>query len=507
MARWRLGGPVLAAALALVLAADPAAACPRPQGWTGGANIAGELWTAWWRPEPAPIPVGAHFSVRFHLCGPPVGRVGVRGWMPDHRHGMNYRPAVTLDGLSGTAEGLLFHMPGRWQLILDVRGASGREKLTGETAPAFDFTAREKRRILRHGPWPPASKPDPSNRVSGKPAAIGFGRALFFDPRLSLSGAVSCATCHQPDRAWTDGLPRSRGHRTVDRNALSLFNLRFNRWFGWDGAQDTLWAQNLRPLLDRREMGVGPGGAARLARSDRQLSCGYRRAFGAAPSADDERVFVDLGKALAAFLETRVTGRTPFDDFRDALARGDATGMARYPAAARRGLRLFVGRGNCSFCHFGPAFTNGEFADAGVPHFVEPGRVDPGRHGGIRELRRSPYTLLGRFNDDAERSTAARTRYVRLRQSNFGEFRVPGLRNVALTAPYMHAGSLETLAGVALHYSTLDEERLHAGGERILRRLDLSARKRADLVAFLETLTEKGPLHESAKKTGIALCR
>ena len=228
-------------------------------------------------------------------------------------------------------------------------------------------------------------------------------------------------------------------------------------------------------------MGIGPEGAARLVRSDRaaflrlpariRRSTRYRRHSG---------VFVDLGKALAAFLETQVTGRTPFDDFRDALARNDAVGQARYPAAAQRGLRLFIGRGNCVFCHFGPTFTNSEFADAGVPHFVEPGRVDPGRHGGIRKLRQSPYTLLGRFNDDAGRSTAAKTRYVRLRQSNFGEFRVPGLRNVALTAPYMHAGSLATLADVARHYSTLDEERLHAGGERILRRLDLSARERAD---------------------------
>ena len=133
MDRWRLGGAALAAVLALVLAAGQAAACARPQGWTGAARIDGERWSAWWRSEPAAIPVGAHFSIRFRLCGPPVGRVGVRGWMPDHRHGMNYRPAVTLNGLSGKAEGLLFHMPGRWQLILDVRGAAGREKLTAET--------------------------------------------------------------------------------------------------------------------------------------------------------------------------------------------------------------------------------------------------------------------------------------------------------------------------------------------------------------------------------------
>ena len=374
-------------------------------------------------------------------------------------------------------------------------------------AGASDFTAGERRKILRHGPWPLSAVPDPSNRVSGKPAAIAFGKALFVETRLSLSGTISCATCHRPDAGWTDGLARSRGHEAVDRNALSLFNLRFNRWFGWDGAQDTLWAQNLRPLLDRREMGVGAAGAARLVRADRRLACGYRQAFGEAPGADDQRVFVDLGKAMAAFLETLVTGRTPFDDFRDALARNDAAGRARYPAAAKRGLRLFVGRGNCAFCHFGPAFTNGEFADAGVPHFALSRRADPGRFGGIRKLRESPYTLLGRFNDDPARTTAVKTRHVRLAHSNFGEFRVPGLRNAALTAPYMHAGSLETLADVVRHYSTLDEERLHAGGERILRRLDLSAQEQADMVAFLETLTEREPGPKVERKGGIAPCR
>jgi len=123
----------LAAVFGFVLAAGQAAACDRPEAWTGGTKFAGKVWTAWWQSDPAPIPVGALFSIRFQLCGPPVDRVGVSGWMPDHRHGVNYRPAVTLNGLSGTAEGLMFHMPGRWQLILDVRGGAGREKLTAES--------------------------------------------------------------------------------------------------------------------------------------------------------------------------------------------------------------------------------------------------------------------------------------------------------------------------------------------------------------------------------------
>ena len=379
-------------------------------------------------------------------------------------------------------------------------------------ATAADFTATEKRKILRQGPWPPPTGPDPSNRVSGKPAAVAFGRMLFVETRLSVSGKIACSTCHRPEAGWTDGRARSHGHEAVDRNALSLFNLRFNRWYGWDGAQDTLWAQNLRPLLDKREMGIGPAGAARLVRTDRRLACSYRQAFGKAPGVDDERLFVDLGKALSAFLETLVTGRTPFDDFRDALERNDDAGQNRYPAAAKRGLRLFIGRGRCVFCHFGPAFTNGEFADVGVPYFVGrgPGRndwVDPGRWGGIRKLRRSPYTLLGRFSDDPRRSTAAKTRYVRLTHRNYGEFRVPGLRNAALTAPYMHDGSLAVLADVVLHYSTIDESRLHEDGEKILRRLDLSARERADLVAFLDSLTEREPVRRLVEKIRIEPCR
>jgi cytochrome c peroxidase len=164
--------------------------------------------------------------------------------------------------------------------------------------------------------------------------------------------------------------------------------------------------------------------------------------------------------------------------------------MARYPPAAQRGLQMFVGKGQCSACHLGPNFTSGEFEDVGVPHFAEKGRVDPGRHGGIAALQASPFNLLGPYNDDPGKAPGVATRHVEQLHRNWGEFRVPSLRNVARTAPYMHNGSLATLADVVRHYSEVNEERLHGmDGQRLIRPLRLSPAERADLVAFLETLS------------------
>jgi cytochrome c peroxidase len=277
----------------------------------------------------------------------------------------------------------------------------------------------------------------------------------------------------------------------VDRNAIALANLRLNRWFGWAGAADSLWAQSIRPILDAKELGLSPDELRGRVAADAALAAAYAKVFGSAAGAHaPELVLVNVAKALAAFQETIVTGRTAFDDFRDALARGDAAAMARYPLAAQRGLRLFVGKGRCNICHFGPNFTNGEFDDVGVPHFAEKGRVDPGRYGGIAALAASPFNLLGRHNDAPDKAPGLATRHVEPLHRNWGEFRVPSLRNVARTAPYMHNGSLPTLADVVRHYSEVDEDRLHGiPGRRLLRPLRLSPREKADLVAFLETLS------------------
>ena len=357
----------------------------------------------------------------------------------------------------------------------------------GFTTSAVEFTAAETARILQHGPWPMAWSPDPSNRVSGKPGAIAFGEALFLDLRLSGNGTVSCATCHLPERLFADGKARGEGFVQLDRNTPGLLNVRLNRWFAWDGAADSLWSQSLRPIVDKREMAASTTHVGTLVRGEAALSARYREVFGEAP-AEDDRVTVNVGKALAAYQETLVSGRTAFDEFRDAVARGDRAAADRYPAAAQRGLKIFAGKGNCGFCPFGPNFSNGEFGDIGIPFFAAPGRVDPGRHEGIRKLQASRATLLGAYSDDPARTTATGTRHVTLEHRNWGEFRVPGLRNVAGTAPYMHNGHLATLQDVVRHYSALNEDRLHADGEKILKPLGLSEAEAADLVAFLESL-------------------
>jgi cytochrome c peroxidase len=149
---------------------------------------------------------------------------------------------------------------------------------------------------------------------------------------------------------------------------------------------------------------------------------------------------------------------------------------------------LFVSKGQCGTCHVGPMFSNGEFADIGISFFIRPGEVDSGRYGGIRALVSSPFNLLSQYSK-ADPQATEKTRFVDLQHRNFGEFKVPSLRNVADTAPYMHNGSLPVLESVVAHYSNLNLDRLHADGDQILRPLRLTQQEQEDLVAFLKSLS------------------
>ncbi|MFM8898916.1 MAG: cytochrome-c peroxidase [Burkholderiales bacterium] len=357
----------------------------------------------------------------------------------------------------------------------------------------LDFTPTELRRIQSHGPWPPAAlhARDPSNKLSGKPQAMALGQRLFFDVRLSIDGRMACATCHVPGLAFGDVQARAVGRETLSRNTPSLWNAVHHRWWGWDGAFDSLWSQAIAPLTHPQEMASSGAHLRQLLQSDAELSCRYQKSLSRQPAADsDETVLVSVAKALGAFVGSLQSGPTPFDQFAKAMQRGDRKAAVRYPLQAQRGLRLFVGQGQCSTCHHGPLFSNGEFADIGVPFFIRPGVVDAGRHGGIEQLRASRYNLLSPWNDAADAPSRVKTQHLAPAHRNFGEFKVPSLRNVAETAPYMHDGQLATLEAVVRHYSELNLDRLHADGEQILRPLKLSEAEVADLVAFLRTLSD-----------------
>ncbi len=351
------------------------------------------------------------------------------------------------------------------------------------------FTPAEIQKILSFGPWPMPAVPDKSNRVSGKPEAIELGTRLFFDVRLSSTGDTACVTCHVPERNWTDNARRAIGRVVVDRNTPTLANVRGSRWYGWDGGADSLWAQSLRPMLDDRELGATPKHVADLMRNDEQLACRYRKTFGETPGASDEGLFVNAGKVLAAFMETLVSGRTPFDNFRDALARGEAPAPGTYSDAAQRGLKIFIGRGGCTNCHSGPNFTNGEFFTTGLSKFQPHGKADPGRLEGVRKVLGSRYNLTGPFNDDTTRETAKQTRELVADRKTAGEFKVPTLRNLVLSFPYGRDGSIDSLDDVVRHYSDVDPVRLHAKDGKRGTPLKLSAAEQRDLVVFLESLS------------------
>lgn len=371
-------------------------------------------------------------------------------------------------------------------LVLAASTAAS-DRSTAEERPTFD--AAEVQSILAHGPWPMPWSPDPSNRVSGNRAAAALGRQLFFDARLSRFGAISCAFCHKPEKAWGDGRVQASSVARLNRNTTALYNVRHVSWFGWDGASDSLWMHSVRPLTDPRELAATPEHVQSVLSGDAKLTAGYAKVFGTRVARDEpEAVLVNAAKAMAAFQATIVTGPTPFDRYRDALAKGDTRAMARYPAAAERGLKVFAGKGRCNSCHAGPLFSDGQFYDTGVRQLSGQTTADPGRKGGLVRWRESRFTREGPYSD--ARAGSSPIALPEGEQHAGAAFKVPSLRNVALTAPYMHNGSRATLADAVRHYSELDEDRLHAHSERILRRLDFTPQEIGDLVAFLESLTD-----------------
>lgn len=361
-------------------------------------------------------------------------------------------------------------------------------------------------------PKPPA---DPSNRVADDPQARDLGRALFFDVRLSANGKVSCASCHQPTHAFTDGLAVGRGIAEGSRRTMPIAAAVHSPWQFWDGRADSLWAQALGPVENPVEHGFTRTEVARVLATN--YGPAYRRVFGRRPPspahlprraspigdapariawssmtpADQQTVnvtFADFGKAIAAYERTLTVKPGRFDRY-VAYLRGEARGVERFTPDETQGLRLFIGKAQCVTCHNGPLFSNGVFANTGVPARAGHG-ADPGRSAGVGKAVADPFNCKGPYSDASPDRCEELEFTVRESPELAGAFKVPSLRGVARRAPYMHAGQLSSLEDVIDHYSRAPAA---ATGHSELKPLDLSPVERRQIIAFLHTLDEAGP--------------
>jgi len=425
----------------------------------------------------------------------------------------------------------------RWLAVLvaglvvgaSIAGVGCRDAETEVLPPlSIELTESLARRIQAMSPLPQIPA-DPTNRVADDPAAARFGQALFYDPRFSANGAVSCSTCHDPQRGFTDGKTLAVGISLGNRHTPTLWNVAFHRWLTWDGRADSLWMQALDPLEDPREMGTTRGFVARAIARDTELRAAYTDVFGVFPEAadradrpgearparalessegddapasvrawlaleDDERaaideVFVHVGKSIAAFQRRLVRGGSAFDTFVEGTHDGDPAKLAALSPAAQRGLALFFGKANCVLCHNGPNFSDGEFHNNALPTLHGGEARDAGRYDGARVVTASPFNADSAFSDGRESEAAKRIRRLRQSSETWGEFRTPSLRNLADRAPFMHQGQLENLAAVFEFYSELvgTTSRSHHQ-EQVLVPLRLSAVEKAELKAFLASL-------------------
>ena len=307
----------------------------------------------------------------------------------------------------------------------------------GPSAPLFTL------RIPPGWPPPPLRADNPLTVAS-----VELGKALFFDERLSLGRGISCASCHHPARAFSDTVALSIGVEggVGARNAPSLANVAYHPLLLRDGGAPTLEQQVFIPLFDEAEMDADPQQVVELLRTDPHLTELSIRAFGKPMD-----LYV-LTRSLANYQRTLLGGTSRYDRF----LQGDATALNE---AELRGMQLFTGAANCASCHVGFDQTDHDFHNIGtsLDHAADPGR-----------------------------------QRISLDPADRGKFKTPTLRNIALTAPYMHDGSMSTLEEVVVHFNS--------GGladpnkDPLMVPLQLSADQQQDLVAFLRSLTDERSL-------------
>ena len=323
------------------------------------------------------------------------------------------------------------------------------------------------------------------------PAKIELGRKLFFDARLSADGRISCASCHDPKLAFTDGRAVAEGiaGRRGSRNSPTLLNAMFNTGQFWDGRADTLEDQAVQPLVNPLEMGNDSyDEVVKRLRAIPEYYAEFQSIFGS-------EVKIELiGKAIAAYERALVSGDSPLDHY----VAGNQNAISE---AAKRGFALFRGKARCSRCH--------TFSEA-IPFFSDFNYHNTGvamNHPNFDKLSRQAYAVIE--TDKAREVIDALAKQeggqelgrvlITYQVLDIGSYRTPSLRNIALTAPYFHDGSAKTLADVVRFYN--EGGRPNINREWDLNTLSLTEDERRDLVAFLESLTGRIPLAETSRST------
>lgn len=352
---------------------------------------------------------------------------------------------------------------------------------------------------------------DPTNRYADDARAVQLGHRLFFDARLSSNGKVSCATCHQAEKEFQDGTPLAAGVGTTNRRTMPIGGTAYAPFLFWDGRKDSLWSQALGPLESPVEHGGTRAQYARVIATHYREQ--YEELFGplpdladvpttAAPAGDSRQVaawnampeaqraavtgiYVNIGKAIAAYERRIQPGPSRFDRFADALLANGRVPEGILSGEEVAGLRLFLGEANCTQCHNGPLLTNNEFHNTGVAANVVLPR-DRGRMSGASDVLRDEFNCRSRWSDASATQCAELEFLVESSPELERSYKVPSLRNVAERAPYMHAGQIATLSEVVAHYNRAPAA---PHGHSELKPLSLGPKELRQLEAFLRTLS------------------
>lgn len=371
-------------------------------------------------------------------------------------------------------------------------GVSGMACDSEEAFPNLD-ELDQLRSLHSLGRQPPK---DSTNRFDGVARAEALGDVLFHDSGLSRCGTVSCASCHGGEGLTVStAKAKGCGGHLSGRNPPTLLNVAYSRWFMWDGRADRLWSQAILPLLNPVEMDADAQVVRARLEAEPTYTAEYQALFGTAPADEaDSALLANVGKVLAAYQRTLVRIDAPFDaDVRRFIAAAEAGRAEADPAYL--GLKTFVRKGQCIICHKGPALTDDLFHNIGVQDDT-PGAG--GQWSALEPLLGWEFNAAGRYSDAPTGTVAARLQTLRTqadRGTLEGAFRTPSLRNLTLTAPYMHTGAQATLEEVVDFYNDGGGTPGTFVGKKTetIVPLDLTNEEKRALVALLQSMTEAAP--------------